>query len=199
MKLFSWIINQDIWLATWSKWSPDAIVMAEKYDKVAFCLHGDAGENLWERGDLFAGPDNAHVSWQQLGCHVRVVVAAEEVPMPVASWGIPEATIDLTDTEKDAFAITLWGVKSTDDDPYWIELYIPHIMQGPQHHPAETALPPSGKAARRLLEVEAYSDKVTGENVYLRFAGIRYTLSNEEGHDLENFNEDHRLPQFQKR
>lgn len=197
MKLISWKISIDMWTTAWPNWPSEATVLAERFDQVVFCDHKDAPTPDWARGHLFT-PD-LHVAWRQLGAHVRVVIAAKDVPQQAAGWGAPANSRLLDACQKNTQQLALWGNKNK-TDPYWIELYIPHIMESPEVHlhPAGMEEAPKDKVSRRLLEVETYTEPKSGALVYHRYSGLRHAVYKKD--DLPfgdlNISPDYKIPEF---
>lgn len=195
MKLFSWKITQEAWEAAWAGWPPDAVVMAERFDRVVFCDKKDAPGSDWARGHLFTPA--FHLAWRQLGAHLRVVIAAEEVPPQAAGWGSALDPKVLDGYRQTSQEVALWGKKNI-EAPYWIELYIPHVMEAAPDtylHPAGTVDAPEGMVSRRLLKVVTYTDPKSGTLVYHRYTGIRHAVYSEDDHDLD-ISRGYEIPEF---
>lgn len=189
MKVFSWLIESEDWTQAWDHWPGDALVLADRFDEVVCCKRKDCPEPGWDQGHVFS--ESWHLSWRRLGDRYRVVLAAEDLLSETETWGDATPIRDLSGIVPEPGEALLWGVKSYRDDPYWIELYIPHLMEPLhhdknrryplRHHPNEHAIPPVGQAACRLLQYETYRDKDSGAVMYHRFTGIVYAASKDDG------------------
>lgn len=198
MKLFSWKLTMNEWTAAWATWPDGATVMAERFDAVVFSDHKDCPSPDWERGHLFN--EAMHVAWRQLGARILVVIAADQLPDEVSGWGQPVERVTSEEVHCHVTSdVALWGKKNF-DEPYWIELYIPHVMEAPDLHPVTFDNPSAGEAAKRMLTVESWYERKSGALLYHRYKSIKYVKYKKMDDDTETltaFNQSFAVTSFE--
>ena len=178
MNVHSWLIDESLWDAAWAGWPQDALLLAERFDRVVFADLKDESSSQWDQGHLFT--TDWHLAWRKLGDRYRVVLVGEAVLEPAASWEADVEPLSLPEEGSREEAV-LWGVKNTENTDEWIELYIPQIMSIPEQHPASSPVTTADESVRRMLQYTTYRDPETSEVVFHRYTGIRIATATRNG------------------